>query len=130
MGNGSTIGVVPGGIHDDRRGRRKEGAMNTVVTANIARHVYRPTAHPIVRIHLLGAMRATSYLGDDVLPRAKKARAALGYLCLVSGARVPRTRIATMLWDRVSADQARTSFRQALFDLNAAMGPLAAELIS
>jgi DNA-binding SARP family transcriptional activator len=75
-------------------------------------------------------MRATSYLGDDALPRAKKARAALGYLCLTPGSRVSRTRIATMLWDRVSADQARTSFRQALFDLNAAMGPLAAELIS
>jgi DNA-binding SARP family transcriptional activator/TolB-like protein len=104
--------------------------MNTVVTANIARHVYRPTAHPIVRIHLLGAMRATSYLGDDVLPRAKKARAALGYLCLAFGAPVPRARVASMLWDRVSAAQARTSFRQALSELTFAMGPLAAELIS
>src|ERR1700738_1364164 len=100
------------------------------VTANIARQADRPAAQPVVRIHLLGSMRATSYLGDDALPRAKKARAALGYLCLTPGARVSRTRIATMLWDRVSADQARTSFRQALFDLNAAMGPLAAELIS
>src|SRR6202040_3902409 len=36
----------------------------------------------------------------------------------------------SMLWDRVSADQARTSFRQALCDLTSAMGPLAAELIS
>jgi DNA-binding SARP family transcriptional activator/TolB-like protein len=101
-----------------------------VVTGNIARHVYPPTAHPIVRIHLLGSMRATSYLGDDVLPRAKKARAALGYLCLVSGARVPRTRIASMLWDRVDAAQARTNFRQALCRLTSAMGPLAEELIS
>jgi DNA-binding SARP family transcriptional activator len=86
-------------------------------------------ARPIVRIHLLGSMRATSYLGDDVLPRAKKARAALGYLCLTPGARVSRTRIAIMLWDRVNADQARTSFRQALSDLTSAMGPLATELI-
>jgi DNA-binding SARP family transcriptional activator len=86
-------------------------------------------ARPIVRIHLLGSMRATSYLGDDVLPRAKKARAALGYLCLTPGGRVSRTRIATMLWDRVSADQARTNFRQALFDLTSTMGPLAAEMI-
>jgi DNA-binding SARP family transcriptional activator len=75
-------------------------------------------------------MRATSYLGDDVLPRAKKARAALGYLGLTPGSRVSRTRLATVLWDRVSADQARTSFRQALFDLTAAMGPLASELLS
>src|SRR5262249_5020902 len=90
----------------------------------------RPTAHPIVRIHLLGPMRATSYLGDDVLPRAKKARAALAYLCLSFGARVPRARIACMLWDRVNAAQARTSFRQALGELISAMGPLAPELIS
>ncbi len=95
--------------------------MNTVVTANIATHVYRPAAHPILRIHLLGPMRATSYLGDDVLPRAKKARAALAYLCLAFGAPVPRARIASMLWDRVSAAQARTSFRQALSELTSAM---------
>jgi len=101
-----------------------------VVTANHARHAYRPTPHPIVRIHLLGSMRATSYLGDDVLPRAKKARAALGYLCLAFGAPVPRARIASMLWDRVSAAQARTSFRQAVSELTAAMGPLAPELIA
>jgi DNA-binding SARP family transcriptional activator len=99
------------------------------VTALISQRAYVP-ARPIVRIHLLGTMRATSYLGDDVLPRAKKARAALGYLCLSPGARVSRTRIATMLWDRASADQARTSFRQALCDLTSAMGPLASELIS
>jgi DNA-binding SARP family transcriptional activator len=100
------------------------------VTATNATHAYRPKAHPIVRIHLLGPMRATSYLGDDVLPRAKKARAALAYLCLVFGLRVPRARIACMLWDRVSAAQARTSFRQVLSELTAAMGPLAAELVT
>src|ERR1700756_2014223 len=100
------------------------GGQSTSATANIASHVYLPT-RPIVRIHLLGSMRATSYLGDDVFPRAKKARAALGYLCLASGARVPRARIASLLWDRVSAEQARTTFRQILSDLVSAMGPLA-----
>jgi DNA-binding SARP family transcriptional activator len=113
------------------------GAMNStaaggqgVPTTAIVTHAYRPTAHPIVRIHLLGAMRATSYLGDDVLPCAKKARATLGYLCLASGVRVPRARIASMLWDRVSAAQARTSFRQVVSDLTSALGALAAELVS
>jgi DNA-binding SARP family transcriptional activator/Tfp pilus assembly protein PilF len=105
------------------------GGQSLSVTANIADHTYPPT-RPILRIHLLGSMRATSYLGDDVLPRAKKARAALGYLCLASGARVPRARIAGLLWDRVSTEQARTTFRQILSDLTAAMGPLAEELIS
>jgi DNA-binding SARP family transcriptional activator/Flp pilus assembly protein TadD len=101
-----------------------------LVAANISRHAYRPAAHPIVRIHLLGPMRATNYLGDDVLPRAKKARAALGYLCLTFGARVPRARIASMLWDRVSDAQARTSFRQVVSELMSAMGCLSSELIS
>jgi hypothetical protein len=105
------------------------GGQSGTVTTKISDRGYFP-ARPIVRIHLLGTMRATSYLGDDVLPRAKKARAALGYLCLTPGGRGARTRIATMLWDRVSADQARTSLRQAVSDLTAAMGPLAAELIS
>jgi DNA-binding SARP family transcriptional activator/Tfp pilus assembly protein PilF len=95
----------------------------------ISRTAYSPT-RPIVRIHLLGSMRATSYLGDDVLPHAKKARAALGYLCLAPGARVSRTRIATVLWDRAGADQARASFRQVMSDLTSAMGPLAGELLS
>jgi DNA-binding SARP family transcriptional activator len=101
-----------------------------ILTANASRHAYRPAAHPIVRIHLLGPMRATSYLGEDVLPRAKKARAALGYLCLAFGARVPRVRVASILWDRVNEAQARTSFRQVVSELISAMGCLSPELIS
>src|SRR5215467_6832861 len=101
------------------------GGHSDSVPATLTPHAHLPT-RPIVRIHLLGSMRATSYLGADVLPRPQKARAALGYLCLASGARVPRTRIASMLWDRVSPDQARASFRsKALTELTAAMGALA-----
>jgi len=84
---------------------------------------------PIARIHLLGAMRATSYLGANILPRGKKARALLGYLCLATRENVPRARLAAMLWDRVDDAQARTSFRQALRELCAALGSLADELI-
>src|ERR1051325_7740582 len=106
------------------------GGHSTSVPAALEHHSSLPT-RPIGRIHLLGSLCARSYLGADVLPRPQKARAALGYLCLASGARVPRTRIASMLWDRVSPDQARASFRsKALTDLSAAMGGLADELIS
>ena len=105
------------------------GGQSATVTAGIPDHAYVPS-RPIVRIHLLGSMRATSYLGDDVLPRAKKARAVLAHLCLTPGARVPRTRMATMLWDRVSSNRARGNFSLALFELTSAMGPLARELIS
>ena len=86
-------------------------------------------SRPIVRIHILGAMRATTYLGDDFLPRGRKARAILGCLCLASGARVTRNRLAAMLWDRVSEFQARASFRQALRELVVTLGGLADELL-
>ena len=88
------------------------------------------TRQPIVRIHVLGAMRATSYLGENILPRGKKARAVFGYLCLNAGQRVGRSRLASLLWDRVPDQQARTSLRQALREVSAAMGPLAHELIT
>jgi DNA-binding SARP family transcriptional activator/Tfp pilus assembly protein PilF len=75
-------------------------------------------------------MRATTYLGTDILPRGKKARAILGYLSVTAGERVSRARLAAMLWDRTPDAQARSSFRQALHELLLAMGPLANELIS
>ena len=84
--------------------------------------------HSLVRIHVLGSMRATTYLGADILPRGKKARAILGYLS-VTAQRVSRTRLASMLWDRASDAQARSSFRGALHELTSAMGPLTNELV-
>jgi DNA-binding SARP family transcriptional activator len=105
------------------------GGHSATATANVPSNAQLP-ARASVRIHLLGSMRATSYLGDDVLPPAKKARAAFAYLCLASGARVPRERLARLLWDRVSANQARTSLRKYLGQLTSAMGPLAGELLS
>jgi DNA-binding SARP family transcriptional activator/Tfp pilus assembly protein PilF len=84
----------------------------------------------IVRVHVLGSMRATTYLGANVLLRGKKARAILGYLSVTAGGRAARSRLAGMLWDRASDAQARSSFRGALHELSLAMGPLADELIS
>src|ERR1700740_117935 len=106
------------------------GDPKGVVTPDIVRLVHRPAACRIARIHLLGPMRATSYLGEDILPRGKKARAMLAYLCLASGANVPRLRRARMLWDQASDDLARGSLRHALLEVCSAMGPLAEELIS
>ncbi len=90
----------------------------------------RKPVRPIARIHLLGQMRAVSYLGQNILPRGRKARAILGCLCLAKGTRIPRGRLAAMLWDRVPDFQARASFRQAFREIVAAFGPLADELIS
>ena len=85
---------------------------------------------PTARIHLLGAIRASSYLGDNLVPRGRKARAVLGYLAVHAGHRVPRARLASLLWDRVPDTQARTSLRQALRELTQAMGSQANELIA
>ena len=85
---------------------------------------------PILRIHVLGTMRATTYLGESALPRGRKARAVLGYLCVNAGERVARSRLASLLWNRVPDRQARTSLRQALRELSTAMGSFADELIS
>jgi len=84
----------------------------------------------VLRIHLLGPMRATSVLGKDVLPRSRKARAILAFLCITSGKRVARAKIAEILWDRVPTSQARASFRQAFHDLSSCLGSHAGELIS
>jgi DNA-binding SARP family transcriptional activator len=89
----------------------------------------RPRDRPIVRIHLLGPMRATTYLGENVLPHGKRARAVLGYLCLAAGEHVPRAQLAGLLWDRVSEAAARTNLRQALRELTSTFGGLAKELI-
>jgi DNA-binding SARP family transcriptional activator len=88
------------------------------------------TARTLVRIHLLGSMRATTYLGDDVLPRGRKARAILACLGLAGGERVTRARLAALLWDRVPDEQAKKSLRQSLRELVCTMGPLASELLS
>ena len=54
----------------------------------------------------------------------------LGCLCLAAGARIPRSRLAATLWDRVPDFQGRASFRQAFRELIVSLGPLADELIS
>jgi DNA-binding SARP family transcriptional activator/Tfp pilus assembly protein PilF len=119
-----------------RRGSRKETASaadDKVVPIELGR-TPRParqaTRQPLARIHILGAMRAVAWTGHDLLPRGRKARALLGYLCLHPGESVARSRVAALLWDRVSDVQAATSFRQALRELSQAMGPLAQELIA
>lgn len=71
----------------------------------------------LARIQLFGALRATTYTGDDLLPRSRRARFMFAYLCLARGKPVSRMRIATLLWDHVPEAQARASLRQALSEL-------------
>jgi DNA-binding SARP family transcriptional activator len=91
---------------------------------------HAPQRHPAVRIHLLGSLRATTHGGENILPRSKKARAVLGYLCVHADEPVSRGRLASLLWDRVADHQARNSLRQALWELSTALGSLGDSLIS
>jgi DNA-binding SARP family transcriptional activator/tetratricopeptide (TPR) repeat protein len=119
-----------------RRGSRQETASaadDRVVPIELGRAprlARQATRQPLARIHILGTMRAVAGTGQSLLPRGRKARALLGYLCLHPGESVARTRLAALLWDRVPDAQAATSFRQALRELSQAMGPLAQELIA
>src|SRR4051794_22705125 len=83
---------------------------------------------PILRIHLFGTMRATTYLGESVLPRTREARAVLGCLCLAAGRPVQRARLAELIWDRLPAASGRAHLRRAHSQISAALGPLANEL--
>src|SRR6202030_3819106 len=83
---------------------------------------------PVLRIHLLSAMRATTCLGQNVLPAGKRARAMLGYLCL-AGNDVNRTDLAMMLWEGMSVDAARTNLRQALHEISSRFGDFGSELL-
>lgn len=68
---------------------------------------------PVSRVYLIGTFRAVGPTGRDALPRSKKARALLAYLCLAKGEPVSRSRAAGILWDRVGEAQARESLRKA-----------------
>lgn len=69
------------------------------------------------RIYLYGPMKIVSPGGENVLPRLRKTRALLAYLCLADGARVSRGRLIELLWARSGDAQARLSLRQALAEL-------------
>jgi TolB-like protein len=107
----------------------KKGAVMPLSAGALRDLGQQSRGRPVMRIHLLGPMRATTYLGKNALPHGKRARAVLGYLCLAGGAHVPRARLAALLWDRVSEAAARTNLRQALRELSSTFDGLAKELI-
>jgi TolB-like protein/DNA-binding SARP family transcriptional activator len=63
-------------------------------------------------------MRAVAPDGADFLPRGRKTRGLLAYLCLARGERVSRGRLVGLLWDRSAEAQGRMSLRQSLSELN------------
>jgi TolB-like protein/DNA-binding SARP family transcriptional activator len=73
---------------------------------------------PLPRIYLVGNMRAVAPSGADILPRGRKTRGLLAFLCLAQGERVSRSRLVGLLWDRSADAQARMSVRHSLSELN------------
>lgn len=84
---------------------------------------------PLLTIRLLGHMKAESIYGRNVLPKGRKARALIALLCLREDGRLPRSRIAGLLWDRSGEAQSRSSLRQALHELTLALSPHAPSLV-
>jgi DNA-binding SARP family transcriptional activator/TolB-like protein len=67
--------------------------------------------------------------GRSVLPRSRKTRAVLAVLALGEPRPVLRTRLTGLLWSRRESEQARASLRQALHELNVALGPQACRIL-
>ena len=68
------------------------------------------------KLELLGPVRLGNSAGDDLTPKARKARALLAVVAL-SKAPVPRSRLSCLLWGDRADEQARASLRQGLYDL-------------
>ena len=83
-----------------------------------------------LRITLLGRMDARAVTGEPLMPRSRKTRALLAILALDAPAPVLRQRLADLLWSRRAEEQARGSLRQALHELQEALGPWGRGLIS
>jgi TolB-like protein/DNA-binding SARP family transcriptional activator len=73
--------------------------------------------HP--KIHLFGAFQCRFADGVDFSPRLRKSRGVLAFLALARGRPIPRSRIAGILWDLNTEEQARSNLRQAIRDLSA-----------
>ncbi len=83
-----------------------------------------------MRVRLGAQLAARGAMGEDLLPRGRKARALLALLALSSPAPLPRDRVCALLWSRRAEAQARASLRQSLHELNAALGPAAVLLVA
>lgn len=72
---------------------------------------------------MLGRMDVRAVTGEPLLPRSRKTRGVLAVLALEAPNVVSRQRLADLLWSRRGEEQARGSLRQALHELQEALGP-------
>lgn len=77
------------------------------------------------RVQVAGSLVVRSPDGKDVTPRGRKARAIIACLVAQAGTKLPRERIAELLWGDRGEEQARASLRQALTEIRHAAGDVA-----
>jgi DNA-binding SARP family transcriptional activator len=82
-----------------------------------------------LHLRLFGFMEATDAAGNSVLPRARKTRAVLAVLGLNAPRPVLRSRLTGLLWSSRENEQARASLRQAVHELQEALGPAAGAML-
>src|SRR5262249_53397545 len=75
--------------------------------------------HFCVRAFLQGSFRFETPSGTNLLPRGRKVRALLAYLCLADKGGASRARLSGLLWNSSTDKGARSSLRQALSELRA-----------
>jgi DNA-binding SARP family transcriptional activator/pimeloyl-ACP methyl ester carboxylesterase len=79
-------------------------------------------------LNLLGGFEARLEPGSPLTFRTRKAQALLAYLALQPGQEHRRDKLAALLWGAMRDAQARTSLRQALYDLRKNLGSAAGAL--
>lgn len=102
---------------------------HTADGVNFKSEVASAAPSTVLRVSVLGPLQAVDYLGRNLVPRQTKIRALLAVLCMARGNRVPRSRLASLLWDGGTDAQAKGSLRQALRELSRTLGDLSAELL-
>ena len=79
---------------------------------------------PVLRLRLFGMMEASGLNAVSVLPRSRKTKALLAILALAAPRLVLRARLTGLLWSARRNEQARASLRQALHELQEALGAI------
>jgi len=74
-------------------------------------------------LNLLGGFHARLEPGAPLAFQTRKAQALLAYLALPPGQAHARDKLAALLWGDHAAEQARSSLRQALYEIRKTLGP-------
>jgi TolB-like protein/DNA-binding SARP family transcriptional activator len=89
----------------------------------------RVSTQASARVKLLGGFQLFTAGDAPIRLTSRRARSLLAVVCLEGEAGVPRDRLCGLLWSDRAEEQARASLRQCLFELKAALGDLADQIL-